>query len=134
MFNLNNQIMKNFMTMFLSVILGILVFSGCNKQNDETEVEKTLTINADFQAEGQSTAEAGPYFAGNAKGDDIISASIHEYSNVWTPMPYTDDDGNYWFYRVTDSGAMYFYCRLKSGYVFTQDFTVGVKIRYRVRY
>ena len=112
-----------------------MLFFGCEKE--EVETTETTTINAYFRGEGRDLAEAGPYYGKERDGewkysDDIFSVFIYEGNETWCQMPYTDSDGDIWYYKITNDGALFFYAQCEEGYHWTRNFYNSVKVKYRV--
>lgn len=114
----------------LSVMTFAVMFTACKKQPVEVTKEKQITV--DYVANGLTLAHAGPYYF-DFSLNDIIEIDLWSKtgSNTvgWKALPFSYE-GDYYYYQVSNN-AIYFYCKVKDGYVFTTDFSIGAKIRYK---
>lgn len=106
-----------------------VLFSACEKE--PIEVTKEITVN--YQAKGLELAYAGPYYfdfpLNNIVEIDLGVSDPGSNALIWRIMPLTYN--NAYFYYEISGNKLYFYAKVKEGYIFTMDFSKDAKIIYR---
>ena len=71
---------------------------------------------------------------GSINPDDVVLAYMKTNANAagselyWTLLPYTNKDGDSYYYEAGDHGILYFYAICKDGYTWANDFDKYIKV------
>ncbi len=120
--------MKKNLIILITIFFVFLLFSGCNKKNVDKYEETEISVL--FESNGTNLAHGGPYYLKNVTRPDDVTKVTMDYHD----LPYTDSEGRYYYYNVSNNGAIDFYAKARSGYVWSSNFSEKMKIKYRVRY